>query len=247
MPPRSTCYTGAAVSLPSDTLYISNTVTERTKCGSKQSPWKLEALPGQQINLTLLDFTEHPSVPVVSERCAVRYALVKEQGVRENSMCRGTKGNYLSTSSSLMLSVLPGGTHRRFFIKYQGECTTCTTCQYYLSTSSSLKLSVLPGGTHRRFFIKYQGKCTTCTTCQYYLSTSSSLRLSVLPGGTHRRFFIKYQGECTTCTTCQYYLSTSDSLNLSVLPGGTHRRFFIKYQGECTTYMYHLSVLPVYL
>ena len=158
LPPRSNCYTGAAVSLPSDTLYISNTVTERTKCGSKQSPWKLEALPGQQINLTLLDFTEHPSVPVVSERCAVRYALVKEQGMRENSMCRETKGNYLSTSSSLKLSVLPGGTHRRFFIKYQGECTTCTICQYYLSTSSSLNLSLLPGGTHRRFFIKYQGK-----------------------------------------------------------------------------------------
>ena len=144
LPPRSNCYTAAPVSLPSDTLYISNTVTERTKCGSKQSPWTLEALPGQQINLTLLDFTEHPSVPVVSERCAVRYALVKEQGMRENSMCRGTKGNYLSTSSSLKLSVLPGGTHRRFFIKYQGKCTTCTICQYNLSTSSSLNLSVLP-------------------------------------------------------------------------------------------------------
>ena len=144
LPPRSSCYIGAAIPLPSDTLYISNSVTERTKCGSKQSPWKLEALPGQQINLTLLDFTEHPSVPVVSERCAVRYALVKEQGVRETSMCGGTKGNYLSSSSSLKLSVLPGGTHRRFFIKYQGNCTTCTICQYYLSTSSSLNLSVLP-------------------------------------------------------------------------------------------------------
>ena len=144
MPPRSNCYTAAPISLPPDTLYISNTVTERTKCGSKQSPWKLEALPGQQINLTLLDFTEHPSVPVVSERCAVRYALVKEQGMRENSMCRGTKGSYLSTSSSLKLSVLPGSTHRRFFIKYQGKCTTCTICQYYLSISSRFNLAVLP-------------------------------------------------------------------------------------------------------
>ena len=124
------------------------------------------------------------------------------------------------------------GTHRKFFIKYQGECkcTTCTTSQYYLSTFSSLKLSVLLGGTHRRFVIKHQGNVlhvspvsttclplvaltvsTTClplvaSTCQYYLSTSSSLKLSVLPGGTHRRFFIKYQGKCTAstavCFTC---------------------------------------------
>ena len=234
LPPRSNCYTGAAVSLPSDTLYISNTVTERTKCGSKRSPWKLEALPGQQINLTLLDFTEHPSVPVVSERCAVRYALVKEQGMRENSMCRGTKGNYLSTSSSLKLSVLPGGTHRRFFIKYQGECTTCTIWQYYPSTSSSLNLSVLPRDTHRRFFIKYKGKCIKCTTCLSYLSTSSSLNLSVLPRGTHRLFFIKHQGRFATCTTvsttcspevvstCLFYLgvhidSSSSSIKVIVL------------------------------
>ena len=36
--------------------YLSNYVTELTGCGNIDSPWRVRALPGQRINLTLLDF-----------------------------------------------------------------------------------------------------------------------------------------------------------------------------------------------
>jgi len=36
--------------------YLSNYVTELTGCGSIDSPWRVRALPGQRVNLTLIDF-----------------------------------------------------------------------------------------------------------------------------------------------------------------------------------------------
>jgi len=36
--------------------YLSNYVTELTGCGNIDSPWRVQALPGQRVNLTLIDF-----------------------------------------------------------------------------------------------------------------------------------------------------------------------------------------------
>jgi len=36
--------------------YLSNYVTELTGCGNIDSPWRIQALPGQRVNLTLIDF-----------------------------------------------------------------------------------------------------------------------------------------------------------------------------------------------
>ena len=36
--------------------YLSNYVTELTGCGNIDSPWRVRALPGQRVNLTLIDF-----------------------------------------------------------------------------------------------------------------------------------------------------------------------------------------------
>jgi len=38
------------------TGYLSNYVTELTGCGNIDSPWQVRALPGQRVNLTLVDF-----------------------------------------------------------------------------------------------------------------------------------------------------------------------------------------------
>jgi len=36
--------------------YLSNYVTELTGCGNIDSPWRVQTLPGQRVNLTLIDF-----------------------------------------------------------------------------------------------------------------------------------------------------------------------------------------------
>jgi len=41
---------------PPTSGYLSNYVTELTGCGNIDSPWRVRALPGQRVNLTLIDF-----------------------------------------------------------------------------------------------------------------------------------------------------------------------------------------------
>jgi hypothetical protein len=43
--------------------YLSNYVTELTGCGNVDSPWRITALRGQQINLTLFDFGDGMASP----------------------------------------------------------------------------------------------------------------------------------------------------------------------------------------
>ena len=59
--PRKSCDdpAGLHASLPGPG-YIANLVTEATGCGGIQSPWRVEAQPGQTIRLSLLDFTLEP-------------------------------------------------------------------------------------------------------------------------------------------------------------------------------------------
>ena len=36
--------------------YLANIVTETTRCGGDDIPWRIEVPPGQRINFTLIDF-----------------------------------------------------------------------------------------------------------------------------------------------------------------------------------------------
>ena len=50
------CQTTNFVKVKATEGYLSNAVTKTTGCGSVTSPWILEGLPGQRINITLWDF-----------------------------------------------------------------------------------------------------------------------------------------------------------------------------------------------
>ena len=56
-PSRELCQSTGFIKLEATSGYLSSLVTEETGCGTASTPWILEALPGQNINLTLLDFT----------------------------------------------------------------------------------------------------------------------------------------------------------------------------------------------
>ena len=54
---KELCRSSTFLKLVSKEGYLSSEVAATTGCGSVSSPWILEAKPGQNLNLTLLDFT----------------------------------------------------------------------------------------------------------------------------------------------------------------------------------------------
>ena len=51
------CQTSDYLKVASGGGYLSSDVTQSSGCGTTSCPWVLEALPGQHINISLLDFS----------------------------------------------------------------------------------------------------------------------------------------------------------------------------------------------
>ncbi len=51
------CTTSDYLKVTTGSGYLSSDVTQGTGCGTASCPWVLEALPGQHINISLLDFS----------------------------------------------------------------------------------------------------------------------------------------------------------------------------------------------
>jgi len=49
------CHAGHAISLPGPHGFISSKITAETNAGSITCPWRVEAAPGQHINITLIN------------------------------------------------------------------------------------------------------------------------------------------------------------------------------------------------
>lgn len=126
-----TCQGQDHVVLKSPSGYLANIVTEETRCGGDSAPWRIDAQPGQRINLTLYDFSHHEAARH-SSSCLI-YAFVKEVGSSEKiSICGGgqrTKNVYISVLHSLLVFVIRSynaETERHFLLKYDGEHTNLT-------------------------------------------------------------------------------------------------------------------------
>ena len=103
--------------------YLSNTVTMETRCGTIDSPWLLQALPGQHVNITLLEFTP---MAIDSDRGCLQHALVEEVGSGKKSLiCGSTTGNaevYVSAGNAIKVSILNARSNSHpFLLKYQGR------------------------------------------------------------------------------------------------------------------------------
>lgn len=116
--------------------YISNGVTERTIQGSGACPWAIQVLPGQTINLTLIDFGvwgRHASSATDmgsgsrSLYCH-KYAVIHEgDPVQETTVCASslrTKNIYMSKSNKIEIILpRPVGDQPvpKFLIHYEGR------------------------------------------------------------------------------------------------------------------------------
>ena len=58
---KSMCQTSDYLRVTSAGGFLSSDVTQKSGCGSSSCPWVLEAQPGQQINISLLDFSRGKS------------------------------------------------------------------------------------------------------------------------------------------------------------------------------------------
>ena len=115
------------------TGYIASALSFTTWCGtSSDTPWLIEALPGQRINITLLDFGVYTPEGDSSygesfngvEVCQ-KYAVVREKiPERSTVLCGGRARErqvYLSNSNSVEIGIeARSATKHHFLLKYEG-------------------------------------------------------------------------------------------------------------------------------
>ncbi|KAK2191039.1 hypothetical protein NP493_62g05014 [Ridgeia piscesae] len=121
------CQRHGTVTLTSPIGYIANNRTTRSPRGCS---WVVEALPGQHIELTLMDFTRFPDgskVKIRASQYCVEYVVISEQGKEENVVvCDGdprvdqiyrSRGNVVAIRLSEQLTGRSSPVH--FLIKYE--------------------------------------------------------------------------------------------------------------------------------
>ena len=115
--------------------YLASITVEENNCGSSSCPWILQTLPGQKLNITLIDFalpsgrdsnagTGHLSIPEI----CYKYAVIRERGKKKaTTICGGQqreKFMYQSDSNSVHIGVAGGrrgGNFGYFLLRYEGS------------------------------------------------------------------------------------------------------------------------------
>ncbi len=116
--------------------FLASVVTDDSGCGGTQSPWILNAQPGQRINLTLIDFsTLSPGNGSVSPRykdnqfCRVLFTVKDEATSRSVNVCGGDsrkKHGHLSLGHQVEIRILGGQNQENqvyFLIQFDGKTT----------------------------------------------------------------------------------------------------------------------------
>lgn len=130
-----------AIKVFETTGILASHVTQTSGQGSTDCPWFIEVEPGQHVNIYLLDFTlsnryktessawdsEGRSNLAQAEYCHV-YAVVKESGPREFTICAGNVRErlvYTSHTHQVEIHIIHQSASDEsiaFMLKYEGEC-----------------------------------------------------------------------------------------------------------------------------
>ena len=126
------CESSSYVKIQTSAGFLASSVTQQTGCGSASCPWRLEALPGQRINLTLYDFskteTERKGRFYTGDPTCTLYASVTDR-VADSShrVCRGKQRvRHLLLANSHSLEVTIGdftgdSDMSHFLIQFDGK------------------------------------------------------------------------------------------------------------------------------
>jgi hypothetical protein len=107
------CKSSSYVKIQTDSGYLASSVTQLTGCGSVDCPWRIEARPGQRINLTLFDFSKLTAEPegrfYANDAQCTLYASIKDRVADiSHDVCRGTsrvKHQLLTDSHSIEVAM----------------------------------------------------------------------------------------------------------------------------------------------
>ena len=69
---RPTCYSSQPIVTYGSEGYISSLIAKKTGCGSSKAPWKIEVLPGQQINISIISFDKQVASSHGINNCVVK-------------------------------------------------------------------------------------------------------------------------------------------------------------------------------
>ena len=138
------CLTGSTYDVPSaQSGYISNTIAVQSGCGSMKSPWRIEATPGQSINISLINYT--PPQHRHSSSCRP-LAYIYDEGQNNNvTICSNsvTSQLYVSISHRVTIQLLTQQQNNRFLLEYNGKLEKNLCIVFFIQCFSLLKEYVL--------------------------------------------------------------------------------------------------------
>ena len=145
---KTQCDRSTSVEITAPEGIIASVVTKETGCGSHKAPWIIKGLPGQKINVTLLDFAVHGpngmGAPVDESRC-IAYAIFREKTMdRRSTLCGSRRVEDIAYTSVghelevLILGAQTPETTRHFLLKYQGKCTQFVYYHYSIAAQRKM-------------------------------------------------------------------------------------------------------------
>ena len=107
---------------------IASIVTSETGCGSAHAPWLIQVLPGQRVNVTLVDFAYGSVDNKADHTKCYAYASIKELNSKRSTRVCGGRTRlthaYTSIESRIRLVIFGSGTEsnpKYFLLKYEGR------------------------------------------------------------------------------------------------------------------------------
>ena len=126
--PGHSCPVGRAL-LTSQRGTIASVVSHETGHGTDTCPWVIRVLPGQRVNITLLDFSVTSGTAYGSAEFCKAYAIIRERSPAGNSqtLCGGSaryKDVFVSRGNQVEIRIIQSKKRENrdfFLLKYEGE------------------------------------------------------------------------------------------------------------------------------
>ena len=146
------CQSAKYVKLTSSAAYLSSRISQESGCGTTLCPWVIEVLPGQKVNITLLDFGWQSRTGTDSSMDSLqicqKYAVIREMSKTKSVTVCGSASReshvFTSTTHELEIYLSPktsaDGHTNHFLLKYEG------TLKYILWFYIASLLMPLPFG-----------------------------------------------------------------------------------------------------
>ena len=126
IPLNQRCNTPEKVKISRDPTFITSTTSLETSCGLQGSPWILEALPGQHLDITIIDFAWN-NESVGLQQCPVNYGYILDMESDDViTICGGAKREkylYQSIGHTVQIIIEANGLESHpFMLEFEGIC-----------------------------------------------------------------------------------------------------------------------------